>query len=144
MTARTELLGPRARASIQLTKSKYDRRDIKAALALRGFEVPTLGWTVSILKNLSVEQYDQLLVLLDRVRGYVRNALKVKDNVILPLTLPWANNFKLVNLQEVLDSPEVMEAIFDRCIKSTGWRAPCVNLEILPWIYQNYTVKTNC
>ena len=119
-----------------LAKQILTRAQIKTDLRKRGFKAPVTGWTIHILKGLRVEQYNQLMDLLEQVHNYCEQNLKLSEP--LPLRLPWAGVLNTIKIDRLLRNPRAMQEVFERCVKLFGVTTPQVNLEPLPFIYTNY------
>lgn len=121
---------------VTFAKQQFDRKDIKTALGVRGFYPPFWGCTVSTLSNISLKQFTGMMELLDHVHAYIVNDLQYNEPVALKL--PWLANLRAVKLEKVVQSPNAMKQIFERCVKfESGVKA---DLSILPWIFQKYAV----
>jgi hypothetical protein len=125
-----------ARQANLLVKQNLTRAQIKTDLANRGFKVPFTSWTIHILKGLKVERYNQLLTLLDKIHEYCEQNLQLSEP--LPLRLPWAGILNSIRLDKLMQNPQAVTEVFERCIKLTGVVTPQVSLESLPFIYTNY------
>lgn len=118
------------------------RSYIKEALRQRGFR-PTvrsrmLGTYSMILKGLSEERYKGFMGLLDKINVHVRANYAVDEHELLPLTLPWAGDLRIVDFKRLMANTEAMRQVFERCVMPSGRSE--VNLNVLPWIYNKYVV----
>jgi|GEM_PF-1857333 len=119
------------------------RSYIKDALGQRGFR-PTfrsrmLGTYSSILKSLSKDKYKDFMGLLDRINLHIRENYAVDEHELLPLTLPPADSLRIVDFMRLISNNEAMRQVFERCVMPSGRSE--VNLNVLPWIYNNYVVN---
>lgn len=124
---------------MSLTKQNFSRGDVRSALGERGFRVSVFRWTVSILSNMPVDQYNHMLCLLDRIHQYISEGLRY--DFPANLILPWAKNLRGVKIERIVENERALKEVFARCVELSD--GVTVDLTILPWIYKSFAAPSS-